>query len=62
MLSVSALARIRNCASATLVLIAALSLSDSAEARNRVRDAGDDQITQQALSGTPVIAVVSIKD
>jgi hypothetical protein len=62
MLSVSALARIRNCASATLVLITALSLSDSVEARNRVRVAGDEQITQQALTGTPVIAVVSIKD
>jgi hypothetical protein len=63
MLTVSARVRARNCASATLILLAALSLSDSADARNRLRDKGDDQpAQQQALSGRPVVAVVSIKD
>jgi hypothetical protein len=43
-------------------VLAANSFSDGAEARNRARDAGDDQIVQSSLSGPPVIAVVSIKD
>jgi hypothetical protein len=62
MFSVSALACARNFASTILVVLAANSFADSAEARNRLRDAGDDEIVQSSLSGPPVIAVVSIKD
>jgi hypothetical protein len=62
MFSVSALACARNFASTILVILAANSFADSAEARDRVRDASDDEIVQSSLSGPPVIAVVSIKD
>ena len=62
MLSVSALARVRNSAIATLIFAAAFSLTNGAEARNRVRDAGETQVTQRDLAGRPVVAVVSIKD
>ena len=62
MFSVSALACARNFASTILVVLAANSFSDSAEARSRARDAGDDEIAQSSLSGPPVVAVVSIKD
>jgi len=62
MFSVSALACARNFASTILVILAANSFADGAEARDRVRDASDDEIVQSSLSGPPVIAVVSIKD
>jgi hypothetical protein len=62
MFSVSARGRVRNCAGATLICFAALGLADNADARNRVRDANDNQAAQATLAGSPVVAVVSIKD
>ena len=63
MSSVSALVRVRNSAISTFVLAAALGIADGADARNRVRDAEEpQQVTQQQLSGRPVVAVVSIKN
>jgi hypothetical protein len=62
MFSVSSFAHVRKCAGATLILLAAGSLSDAAEARNRNRDADNNQAVESTLSGRPVVAVVSIKD
>lgn len=63
MSSVSALARVKRSAISAFVIAAALSGADGADARNQARETEDTQITQQeALSGRPVVAVVSIKD
>src|SRR6185437_9285488 len=50
-------------ASATLVMFAAGGFSETAQARDRHRDTGDEEQTvQRTLSSSPVVAVVSIKD